>query len=141
MLCLNGLWFPCCIWYCVYIGEDFIILSRLERERIRSWVKKEIHEPPKKDKSNTKTPRTNTTSSQGLSLPILSSSNKTSPGTATMKKSPVLQRKSNRQRRSETIIGTYQPQLPVTTQPSPMSSPPSLSQLPSPLQPERVQGI
>ena len=77
-------------------NRDHICISqicRLERERIRSWVNKELQEPNKKEKSSGKT------SWPQLQLPIgipKVSSRRASP----QRRSPVTSRRTSPQRRS-----------------------------------------
>ena len=84
-------------------------ICRLERERIRSWVNKELQEPNKKEKSSGRT------SWPQLQLPIgmpKVSSRRASP----QRRSPTTSRRASPQRRSPTTSKRASPQRrsPVT---------------------------
>ena len=78
-------------------------ICRLERERIRSWVNKELQEPNKKEKSSGRT------SWPQLQLPIgmpKVSSRRTSP----QRRSPATSRRTSPQRRSPATSSRTSPQ-------------------------------
>lgn len=105
---------------------------RLERERIRSWVNREIQEPAggKKEKGSLTKSKNISTSGSQLQPPPTKTGNGTKSEASPQKRSPILQRKATKQRKSDTTsVGIV----------SPTSS--ERAQLPPPLQPEKLASV
>ena len=102
---------------------------RQERERIRSWVNKEIHKPPAPKAG----PQSNSTTTPNALSPAPSSG---STAQGEQKKSPVLARKLTKQRTSEPVLVSPQRTQPSQSSQSGQSG--QFGQLQAPLQPERV---